>query len=96
MESDNNLVTSSKGTEAFFKGGTVSDYYAYKYDGYFDGVPYVVKNDGSHHPMNASELKMDTKTAGILYNMGTTIAPHVVGWNNTFKIKDLTVIVLLC
>lgn len=95
LESGNTLVGSSVGTQTFFEGGSVSDYYAYKYDGYFDGVPYVVKKDGSHHPMNAPTPNMTNETAGILYNMGTTIAPHILGWTNTFKIKDLSVIVLL-
>lgn len=95
LESNNTLVSSSKGTQTFFKGGTVSDYYAYKYDGFFDGVPYVIKKDGSHHPMNASQPNMTNQAAGILFNMGTTIAPHLLGWTNTFKFKDLSVIVLL-
>ena len=95
LESGNTLVSSSVGTQTFFEGGTVSDYYAYKYDGYFEGVPYVIKQDGSHHPMNTSTPSMNNATAGILYNMGTTIAPHLLGWTNTFKIKDFTVMILL-
>lgn len=95
LESGNTLVGSSVGTQTFFEGGSVSDYYAYKYDGYFDGVPYVVKKDGSHHPMNAPTPNINNETAGILFNMGTTIAPHLLGWTNTFKIKDFSVTVLL-
>ena len=94
VESNNILVNDLAGSNSarkYIEGGRVGDYYAYVFDGYFNNTPYVLKKDGTRRSMNTPVPSTTNEEAQLLYNMGTTIAPHILGWTNTLQIDDFSV-----
>lgn len=95
IENINVLLKDQKGFNEYVKNAAVGDLWAFKYAGYEDGVPYVVANDGTKHPMNTPTPNVTNQDFTLLYNQGHTIAPHILGWTNTINIKDLSLTTII-
>lgn len=95
LDDQNQLVANTVGTSAYIQGGKVGDYYAFDYAGFYNNIPYVRAQDGTPYPMTASLPATSNAKVGILRNMGTTIAPHIIGWTNTLRINDFSITAII-
>lgn len=91
LVNDNITLFNQRGSFTYFKGDAYRDLYVFRYDGYENDVPYVISQDGDRHPMNTPVPNTTNEDFPLLYNVGRTIAPHLMGWTNTIRIHDFSI-----
>ncbi|WP_158614406.1 SusC/RagA family TonB-linked outer membrane protein [Ancylomarina euxina] len=75
----------------FVEGESVAPVYSWVYGGMNeDHLPTIIGENGTTYTMNENIGSNGENGADVLRNMGTLIAPHVLGWRNSFKYKGFT------
>ncbi len=80
----------------FVEGESVSPAYSWVYGGMNeDDLPTIIGENGITYTMNENIGTNGEKGQDVLRNMGTFIAPTVIGWHNNFKYKGFTLRALI-
>ncbi|MCG8580196.1 MAG: TonB-dependent receptor, partial [Bacteroidales bacterium] len=81
------------GTGGYSEGLDANTFWSYKYGGMHDfgmgEVPAVQGKDGNMYAL--TNLPRFADMRDVLYAEGTRVAPYIVGFTNTFKVKDFDV-----
>ncbi|MBS2212645.1 SusC/RagA family TonB-linked outer membrane protein [Carboxylicivirga mesophila] len=78
-------------TYRFVEGQPVAPAYSWVYGGMNeDNLPTIIGENGVTYTMNENIGSNGEEGQDVLRNMGTFIAPTVIGFSNTFQFKDFT------